>query len=91
MELIIFIMILWDNHDLPLLNTQIHNTYLGWFTRAGFASGTFNQEFAFTSAETSYDYVVTIVGKRNFWKIVKELLPMQEQLTKLKLQLSMPD
>jgi hypothetical protein len=49
-------MILWDNHDLPLLNTQIHNTISVDYTRAGFASGTFNQEaeFAFTSkAETS--------------------------------------
>jgi hypothetical protein len=35
---------LWDNHDLPLLNTQIHNTISVDYTRAGFASGTFNQE-----------------------------------------------
>jgi hypothetical protein len=56
---------LWDNHDLPLLNTPEFTIPISVdYTRAGFASGTFNQEaeFAFTSkAETSYDYVVTIV------------------------------
>lgn len=56
---------LYDNHGLPAMNTPEFTVPISVdYTRAGFASGKFNQEaeFSFTSKATgSYDYVVTIV------------------------------
>jgi hypothetical protein len=64
---------LFDNHDLPAMNTPEFTIPISVdYTRAGFASGKFNQEaeFAFTSkAAKSYDYVVTIVVKNGTYTL----------------------